>query len=245
MMVVCRSTDFCARQKYIELTRLVQFCSPEKSLDHYTEKVTAAIDEIIEKAQAKPKHLIVDQGSEFKSDQFKKGWCKKHGILPRFGAVGKHGSVAVVERFHRTFKDLLRLATIPEEQSRYEQEASLIIDWYNEHRPHNTLDGKTPNEIYFSRQAASEQSRYEPRRRRPRGSPCAKPQAEVSGEAGDPIVLEIDCFEGRRHLPVISTRRRRVKKLGRSESAAVFWISSCLRERIPDGPDRNKVKGLG
>ena len=72
-----------------------------------SEKVTAAIDEIIEKAQTKPKHLIVDQGSEFKSDHFKKDWCKKHGILPRFGAVGKHGSVAVVERFHRTFKDIL------------------------------------------------------------------------------------------------------------------------------------------
>jgi hypothetical protein len=106
---------------------------------------------------AKPKYLIVDQGSEFKSDHFKNDWCKNHGILPRFGAVGKHGSIAVVERFHRTFKDILRLATIPEEQSRYEQEASLIIDWYNEHRPHNTLDGKTPNEVYFFRQAANEQ----------------------------------------------------------------------------------------
>jgi putative transposase len=172
-----------------------------------SEEVTAALDRIIEQGLAKPKHLIVDQGSEFKSDHFKKGWCKKHGILPRFGAVGKHGSVAVVERFHRTFKDILRLATIPEEQSEYEQEASLIIDWYNEHRPHNTLDGKTPNEIYFSRPAGSEQPRHEPRQRWPRGSPCATPQAEIAGEAGDPIVLEIDCVEGRRHLPVISTRR--------------------------------------
>jgi transposase InsO family protein len=155
---------------------------------------------------AKPKYLIVDQGSEFKSDHFKNDWCKNHGILPRFGAVGKHGSIAVVERFHRTFKDILRLATIPEEQSRYEQEASLIIDWYNEHRPHNTLDDKTLNEVYFFRQAANEQPRYEPRERWPRGSPCARPQAEVAGEPGDPIVLEIECLEGRRHLPIIRTR---------------------------------------
>jgi hypothetical protein len=97
------------------------------------------------------------------------------------------------------------LATIPEEQSRYEQEA-LIIDWYNEHRPHNTLDGKTPNEVYFFRQAANQQPRYEPRERWPRGSLCARPQAEVAGEPGDPIVLEIDCLEGRRHLPIIRTR---------------------------------------
>ena len=172
-----------------------------------SEEVTAALDRIIEQGLAKPKHLIVDQGSEFKSDHFKKGWCKKHGILPRFGAVGKHGSIAVVERFHRTLKDILRLATIPEEQSQYEQEASLIIDWYNEHRPHNTLDGKTPNEVFYSRPAASEQPRLEPRVRWPRGSPCATPQVEIDGEAGDPNVLEIDCLEGRRHLPIIDAQR--------------------------------------
>jgi hypothetical protein len=27
------------------------------------------------------------------------------------------------------------------------------------------------------------------------------------GEAGDPIVLEIDCLEGRRHLPMIGVQR--------------------------------------
>ncbi len=113
----------------------------------------------------------------------------------------------VVERFHRTFKDTLRLTTIPEEQSQYEQEASFIIDWYNEHRPHMTLDGKTPNEVYYSRPAASEQPRHEPRERWPRGAPCAMPQVDTLGEPGDPIVLEIDCVESRRHLPVISTRR--------------------------------------
>lgn len=32
-------------------------------------------------------------------------------ILPRFGAVGKHGSIAIVERFHRTLKEILRLVS--------------------------------------------------------------------------------------------------------------------------------------
>ncbi len=99
------------------------------------------------------------------------------------------------------------MVTIPEAQSQFEQEASLIIDWYNEHRTHNTLDGKTPNEVFYYRPAANEQPRHEPRERWPRGSPCATPQVDVHGEPGDPIVLEIDCLEGRRHLPVISTRR--------------------------------------
>ena len=171
-----------------------------------SEDVTAALDRIIEREQGKPKHLIVDQGPEFKCEHFEEQWCEQHGILPRFGAVGKHGSIAVVERFHRTLKEILRLTALPEEQSQFEQEVSLIIDWYNEHRPHMTLDGKTPDEAYFSRPAANEQPRHEPRERWPPRSPCAKPQVDIVGKPGDQIVLEIDCLEDRRHLPIIRTR---------------------------------------
>jgi hypothetical protein len=136
-------------------------------------------------------------------------------IMPRFGAVGKHGSIAVVERFHRTLKDILRLITVPEDQSRFEQEVTLAINWYNEWRPHDTLKGKTPNKVYFSHPAAHEQPRREPREGWPRGSPCAAPQVDIDGEPGDPIVLEIDCLEGRRQLPIIRTRRAAWASSGR------------------------------
>jgi transposase InsO family protein len=172
-----------------------------------SEKVTAALDRIMIKETIRPKHLIVDQGPEFKCEHFEKEWCKARNILFRFGAVGKHGSIAVVERFHRTLKEILRLITVPEEQSLFELEVGLIVDWYNQHRPHETLGGRTPNEVYFSRRAANEQPRLEPRERWPRGSPCARPQVGVEGKPGDPIVLEIDCLEGRRHLPIIRARR--------------------------------------
>jgi len=104
-----------------------------------SEDVTAAMDRIILAEGVCPKHLIVDQGSQFKCEHFEEKWCKARNISPRFGAVGRHGSIAVVERFHRTVKDLLRLITVPEDQSRCEREVALIIDWYNEHHPHNTL----------------------------------------------------------------------------------------------------------
>ena len=172
-----------------------------------SEEVTAALDAIIEREQAKPKHLIVDQGSEFNCEHFEEKWCDDQGILPRFGAVGKHGSIAVVERFHRTFKEILRLTTIPESRPEFEREVQCIVDWYNEHRPHNTLKGRTPNEVYFSRPPANEQPRHEPRERWPCGSPCATPQVDIDGAPGDPIVLEIDCLAGRRHLPIIHARR--------------------------------------
>jgi putative transposase len=172
-----------------------------------SEEVTTALDRIMLAEGIRPKHLIVDQGPEFKCKHFEEIWCKATNILPRFGAVNKHGSIAVVERCHRTLKELLRLITVPEDQSLFTREVGLIVHWYNEYRPHDTLDGKTPNEVYFSRPAANEQPRLEPRARWPRGSPCAQPQVGTEGEPGDPIVLEIDCLEGRRHLPVIRARR--------------------------------------
>ena len=116
-------------------------------------------------------------------------------------------AIAVVERFHRTFKEILRQTIVPEDQTEFERECSLIIAWYNEHRPHDTLDGKTPNEVYFSRPPANEQPRLEPRDRWPRGSPCAHPLVEIGGKPGDPIVVEIDCLKGRRHLPVVRAHR--------------------------------------
>jgi putative transposase len=170
-------------------------------------EVTAALDRIMSKEQVQPKHLIIDHGSEFKCEHFENDWCKARNIRPRFGAVGQHGSIAVVERFHRTLKEILRRIVIPEGQTEFEREIELAIDWYNEHRPHETLDGKTPNEVHFSRAAANEQPRLEPRKNWPRGSPCAKPQVAIEGNPGDAIVLEIDCLENRRHLPVIRVRR--------------------------------------
>lgn len=117
-----------------------------------SEQVTAALDRIIAAEHVCPKHLIVDQGPEFDCDHFKDVWCKARNIQYRFGAVGKHGSLAVVERFHRTMKEILRLIVVPEDQSRFEYEVECIIDWHNESRPHMTLNGKTPNEVYFSRE---------------------------------------------------------------------------------------------
>ena len=52
----------------------------------------------------------------------------------------------------------------------------------------------------------NEQPRFEPREQWPIDSPCAKPQVEVRGSPGDSIVLKIDGYEGRRHLPIIQTR---------------------------------------
>ncbi len=61
---------------------------------------------------------------------------KAKNILPRFGAIGGRGSIAVMERFHRTLKKILRLSTMEEDQAQFERKVDLAIAWYNEHRPH-------------------------------------------------------------------------------------------------------------
>jgi transposase InsO family protein len=87
-------------------------------LDHYSRRViyiTAfktlptsvavqhLLDRAIEKAGSAPKYLICDKASQFWCPEFK-DWCDRKGITPRFGAVGKKGSIAVIERFIRSLK---------------------------------------------------------------------------------------------------------------------------------------------
>ena len=65
--------------------------------------ITASLDLAIANVGKAPRHIISDKGKQFFCKAFK-DWSKSHGIRPRFGAVGKHGSIAVVERFIRSMK---------------------------------------------------------------------------------------------------------------------------------------------
>jgi hypothetical protein len=77
-----------------------------------------------------------------------KQWCKRKNIPPRFGAVGRHASIALIERFIRSMKyEYLRHIVVPMHITRMRQEIVCYIDWYNEHRPHQGLEGATPLEI--------------------------------------------------------------------------------------------------
>jgi len=73
------------------------------------------LDRIVLESRSTPKHLIVDQGREFKCDHFENRWSPQRNTLPRFGAVGRHGSIAVVERLNRTAKELLCRIVLPED----------------------------------------------------------------------------------------------------------------------------------
>ena len=123
-------------------------------------------------------------------------------------ALGQHGSIAVVERCIRTVKEYLRLlAIIPFSRRSTQRELNLIAEWYNEHRPHETLGGRTPNEVFHRRYPAHRRPRFEPRTAWPRGSPCSKPWALLRGRPGALLDLEIAHHGGRRHLPIVTLHR--------------------------------------
>ena len=86
------------------------------------------------------------------------------------------------------------------------RELSLYTAWYNEHRAHSGLGGRTPLEVCRGSSPANEAARFEPRARWPRGSSCAGPAAPVSGRCGVKLALAVHHVENRRHLPIVKRK---------------------------------------
>lgn len=113
-----------------------------------------------------------------------------------------------MERCIRTIKDLCGcLLLIPLTHVAFRREFNHIVRWYNESRPHDTLQGQTPNEWYFGRFPTCRKLRHEPRSRWPRGSPCAGPWALVRGKPGAKLELQVALQGRHKHLPIVSLRR--------------------------------------
>ena len=54
-----------------------------------------------------PRHFVSDKGTQFTAKRFRKT-LRRFGTRQRFGAIGRHGSIATIERFWRTLKDTLQ-----------------------------------------------------------------------------------------------------------------------------------------
>ena len=86
------------------------------------------------------------------------------------------------------------------------REGDLFFAWYN-NLPHMTLQGATPDEVYFRRRPACRAPRFEPRAAWPRASPCAKPRTLVKGQQGVHLRLTVVFVGNRRHLPRVTLTR--------------------------------------
>ena len=169
--------------------------------------VCTFLGKAIARASVTPKYLICDKDTIFWCAGFKR-WCRRKEIRPRYGAVGQHGSIAVVERFIRTMKDEgTRRILPPQCRAAFQRELDSLVAWYNGHRPHTTLQGKTPNEVYFRLRPANQRPRIEPRERRPRSSPCAAPRTLIAGQPGNRFALQVDFHDAKRHLPIVTLKR--------------------------------------
>ena len=130
-----------------------------------SDDVARVLDRAREKAGRAPKHIVSDRGSQFLGGAYD-AWCEKHGVSQRYGAIGKHGSIAVVERFIRSLKyEHMFRVLVPFSKASFVATLASYQGWFNEHRPHETLGGQTPRERLDGR--APRRRRYEPRHRYP------------------------------------------------------------------------------
>jgi len=127
------------------------------AVDHFSRKVVCArplasqsaqhITEALEGAFrtfGPPKHLISDRGSGFDSEAMA-DFVEPFGVKQRFGAVGKHGSIAVTERVNRTLKEeWIHRVPLIRGSGQLAQLCGSFALWYNEWRPHMTLGGSRP-----------------------------------------------------------------------------------------------------
>lgn len=153
-----------------------------------SEQIRRFMASAIRRCRKKPRHLISDKGHQFTSDEFRK-WCKTRKIRKRFGAVGKYGSIAVIERFIRSMKNEgFRHFLVPLRLEDMRRELSLYVSWYNQHRPHQGLEGRIPFDFYH-------------------GNHADPPYYETRGNSSVKLFLIVSPLEDRRHLPIVELRQ--------------------------------------
>lgn len=167
-------------------------------------QVLRVLDAARRTSDVTPKYIVSDRGAQFEAEYV--AWCERRGVRPRFGAVGKSGSIAVIERFFRSLKGemLRRLPLLPMSLARMAREVGAYVAWYNDHRPHQGLGGRTPAEVRAGGRAAVDAQAWEPRPRYPlaRGDPRGR-RRRVKGC----LVLELGRVGDRPHLPIVALRR--------------------------------------
>ncbi len=98
-----------------------------------------------------PKHIISDQAGVFTGGVFAE-LLRRWNVKPRLGAIGKHGAIAVTERVIKTLKyEWLEHAAIIKGFDHLVLLCAEFETWHNNWRPHMTLNGLRPDDVYYSR----------------------------------------------------------------------------------------------
>jgi len=136
---VCVVIDHCSR-KVMSVTPL-----EERNAGW----VNNALESAIEKHGAQ--HIISDQAGVFTGGVFAE-LLGQWNVRPRWGAIGKHGAIAVTERVIKTLKyEWLQHVPIIRGVDHLWLVCAEFQTWYNTWRPHMTLNGLRPDDVYYSR----------------------------------------------------------------------------------------------
>ena len=98
------------------------------------------------KSFGQPRFIITDHGGQFAESFTAK--LKHRDITVVKGKVRQPSFNGKVERLFRTLRLWLRVAVLPVGISSLQRRLDRYRTWYNEHRPHAALDGRTPEEVW-------------------------------------------------------------------------------------------------
>ena len=108
-----------------------------------------ALDEALSK-YGKPEIFNTDQGSQFTSEAFT-GRLKKEGIAISMDGKGRWCDNVFIERFWRSIKYEEVYLHAYESVSEARSRIGRYIQFFNNRRPHSSLQAQTPDQIYFNR----------------------------------------------------------------------------------------------
>lgn len=98
----------------------------------------------------RPRHLVTDQGSQFTAEEFR-AFLEGQRIRKRYGAVGQTHSLGLIDRFFRTLKESLGLPSLrPWNLRDFRRRLHVALVHYAYVRPHESLGGLTPIEVYYA-----------------------------------------------------------------------------------------------
>lgn len=110
---------------------------------------SSRVIEILEKTfekHGKPKAIRTDNGPEFTSGLFQ-NWMDKQDITWVKIQKGKPQQNAIIERFNKTYREDVLDANILSSLEELQKITDNWIDEYNNDRPHQSLNYKTPNQF--------------------------------------------------------------------------------------------------
>ncbi len=107
-----------------------------------SKRITRELDKIID-WRGKPERMRMDNGPEFTSHTFVE-WAKKRGIEFLYIQPGKPTQNSFIERFNRSYRQEILGAFLFDKLSQVRALTQEWINIYNQQRPHDSLNGLTP-----------------------------------------------------------------------------------------------------